>query len=346
MTKKYQVFVSSTYQDLKEERDQVIKAILEMGHIPVGMEMFSAADDEQWKIIARQIDDIDYYVIIVAHRYGSVDGSGISYTEKEYDYATKKGIPILGFVIDDSAPWPADRLETDSKSKKKLNDFKRKVKSKIIQFWKNKEELHGRFSIALMKSITTNPRTGWVKASEAAGPEVMKELTRLSGENATLRTEIDAMKRATDGHIDEVRAVIKILSSNKKTFSVRRSAKWEDAKKNTSTLADLFNFCAPNLIDENTNKRIAENIALRTIDVKYHTPWPVGSNIVSEMLADFAALNLIEPSKKKHPVSDKESYWTLTKLGKKVHADYRRVRLEEGLASTEETTPGEAANPV
>jgi len=46
MNKKYQIFVSSTYDDLKKERDQVIKASLEMGHIPVGMEMFSAADEE------------------------------------------------------------------------------------------------------------------------------------------------------------------------------------------------------------------------------------------------------------------------------------------------------------
>ena len=83
MNVKYQIFVSSTYEDLSKERDKVIKAILEMGHIPVGMEMFSAADEEQWKIIARQIEECDYYVVIIAHRYGSLDDA-ISYTEKEY----------------------------------------------------------------------------------------------------------------------------------------------------------------------------------------------------------------------------------------------------------------------
>ena len=56
---KYQIFVSSTYEDLKKERDQVIKAILEMGHIPVGMEMFSAADEQQWEIIKKQIEQSD-----------------------------------------------------------------------------------------------------------------------------------------------------------------------------------------------------------------------------------------------------------------------------------------------
>ena len=71
MEKKYQVFISSTYEDLKEEREQAIKAVLEMGHIPVGMEMFSAADEDQWNLISRQIEASDYYLIIVAHRYGS-----------------------------------------------------------------------------------------------------------------------------------------------------------------------------------------------------------------------------------------------------------------------------------
>jgi len=110
MTKKYQIFVSSTYEDLKNERDQVIKAILEMGHFPVGMEMFSAADEQQWKLIQREIDRSDYYIVIVAHKYGSVD-NGISYTEKEYDCASQRQIPILGFVIDDAANWPAEKID-------------------------------------------------------------------------------------------------------------------------------------------------------------------------------------------------------------------------------------------
>src|ERR1041384_3732281 len=89
---KFQIFISSTYEDLKDEREQVIKACLEMGHIPVGMEMFSAADEEQWQIIKRQIDESDYYVVLIAHRYGSRVG-GRGYTEKGYEYAVQQGGP-------------------------------------------------------------------------------------------------------------------------------------------------------------------------------------------------------------------------------------------------------------
>jgi hypothetical protein len=187
---KYQVFLSSTYEDLKSERDQAGKAILEMGHIPVGMEMFSAADEEQWQIIARHIETTDYYVVIVAHRYGSMDASGVSYTEKEYDYAVAQGVPVLGFVISDSAAWPPGRMEKDEAKRRALERFKEKVQSRYVSSWTSSDDLYGRISIALTKQIQAKPRTGWVRADQVSSPEVAAELARLSKENATLRLEI------------------------------------------------------------------------------------------------------------------------------------------------------------
>jgi hypothetical protein len=97
--KRYQVFVSSTFTDLKEERDGVIRALLEMDCIPAGMELFPAIDEEQFEFIKKVIDDCDYYIIIVAARYGSsISPEGISYTEKEYDYAVSRKIPVLAFL--------------------------------------------------------------------------------------------------------------------------------------------------------------------------------------------------------------------------------------------------------
>ena len=226
---KYQIFISSTYQDLKDERDQVIKACLEMGHIPVGMEMFSAADEEQWKIITRQIDESDYYIVIVAQRYGSIV-EGMSYTEKEYDYALEQGIPTLGFIIDASARWPTDRIESSEESRAKLNAFKQKVRQKPVDFWSSKDELHAKCAIALMKSFNTRPRPGWVRASELSGPEVASEISRLSSENARLRAELDELKRTPDtSHLsqgdDQVCLRIQ-RTSGSKSKPVKVSATW------------------------------------------------------------------------------------------------------------------------
>jgi hypothetical protein len=333
MTKKYQIFISSTYHDLREEREQVIKAILEMGHIPVGMEMFSAADDEQWKIIARQIDESDYYILICAHRYGSVAADQISYTEKEYDYAALNGIPVLGFVIDDEAPWPKSKQDEDLKKIEKLTDFKKKVKNRLVHFWRNKDDLHSKVSISLIKATTAYPRTGWARADEIQGPEVTRELSRLSSENAILRDELNTLKRLNSEREDEILKVIRILSENTRKFGIRTSLKWEEASQHKITLAKVFMYAAPGLISENSSLGVAQNIALKIIGIEYWSNWPIGRNIVRDMLADFAALDLVEPSKKKHLASDKEEYWTLTKLGKTVHAQFRRIQLEQGLST-------------
>lgn len=53
MEKRYQVFVSSTFADLKEERRHVIQALMEMDCIPAGMELFPATDEEQWEFIKK-----------------------------------------------------------------------------------------------------------------------------------------------------------------------------------------------------------------------------------------------------------------------------------------------------
>ena len=117
MEKKYQIFISSTYKDLIEARSKVRDAILSMMHFPVGMEMFNAADEEQWEIIQETIDSSDYYVLILGQRYGSViesgSDAGISYTEKEFRYAREKKIPILVFIIDDDVAIKPEFMEKD-----------------------------------------------------------------------------------------------------------------------------------------------------------------------------------------------------------------------------------------
>src|SRR3989339_1808734 len=113
MDKRYQVFISSTYSDLKDERKQVMQTLLEMDCIPTGMELFPAADEEQLEFIKKIIDDCDYYLIIIGGRYGSTTADGISFTEKEYDYAVGKGIPIIALLHGNPEIIPAGKTEMD-----------------------------------------------------------------------------------------------------------------------------------------------------------------------------------------------------------------------------------------
>lgn len=123
MDKRYQVFVSSTFTDLEEERKHVIQTLMEMDCIPAGMELFPAIDEGQWEFIKKVIDDCDYYLLIIGGRYGSVAEDGLSYTEKEFDYAVSKGLRVVVLVHENPENLPLAKSEKDSELREKLAAF-------------------------------------------------------------------------------------------------------------------------------------------------------------------------------------------------------------------------------
>ena len=191
MEKKYQIFISSTYNDLIEERRKTQDAILSMEHFPIGMEYFSAASEHQWSIIKRSIDSSDYYVLIIGYRYGTELPNGISYTEREYDYASAKGIPILVFLKREGLPTIRDNMELDSKKQQKLKYFINKaMDGREVSWWSTKEELGQIVTNALYKEFNRNERTGWTRVQACDE----KEIEKLKKENARLRNEIEILK--------------------------------------------------------------------------------------------------------------------------------------------------------
>jgi hypothetical protein len=68
-------------------------------------------------------------ILLIAHRYGTVRSPSLkSVTELEVDEALSRGIPILGFVIDPTYPWPPDQIDTDPDARELLAQFTRKVR--------------------------------------------------------------------------------------------------------------------------------------------------------------------------------------------------------------------------
>lgn len=189
--KKYQVFVSSTYVDLIDARKKVIDTVLSLYHFPVGMEMFSADDSEQWEIIKETIEASDYYVIVIGHKYGSISSDGISYTEMEYNYAKSLNIPILAFIRNrDVLTKPHEREIEHSKSEK-LELFIEKAKAnKVCDFWESIDELATKVAVALPKVMRRTPKVGWVRGDQIASKEVTSELVELSNENRRLREKV------------------------------------------------------------------------------------------------------------------------------------------------------------
>lgn len=203
--KKYQIFVSSTYEDLTKARERIIETILKLYHFPLGMEMFSAADDEQWEIIKDTINITDYYVVIIGHRYGSTTSEGISYTEKEYDYAKSQNIPILAFIRKrDVATKPHERDDNPTSTHKLTKFIDKATESRMCEYWENEDDLSTKIAIALPKMFRKNPRVGWVRADKAISAEVSEELAKLSSENRSLRIEKEQLKALIEDKIPNI----------------------------------------------------------------------------------------------------------------------------------------------
>ncbi len=100
--RKYQCFISSTYEDLRVERARSIETVLEAGQIPAGMEYFEAGRPQK-EIIEKWMDESDIIIFLIGGRYGTIDRTtGNSYLEDEYDYAIKKGKPHFSIVLSDA----------------------------------------------------------------------------------------------------------------------------------------------------------------------------------------------------------------------------------------------------
>jgi hypothetical protein len=192
--KKYQFFISSTYKDLVDEREAVIKAILELYHIPIGMEMFSAEDEDQWEIIKRTIDSSDYYILILGLRYGSqIKDLGKSFTQREYEYALEKGLPVLAFVMDENVALSAKNRDDDLTAIKAFRSTVLGNQRMSMPSWKTKDELAKGVTISIVKQISRKPGIGWVRSNNQR-EELASELALLSKENRELRAENESFK--------------------------------------------------------------------------------------------------------------------------------------------------------
>jgi len=164
----YSVFVSSTFRDLQVERERVAQALLQSQGIPAGMELFPAASRPPWEVIAPEIDAADYYVLIIAGKYGTLlPDRDISFTESEFDYACEKGKSVLAFCHEDIGLLPPDKREESEIFRDRLIAFREKVQARVtVKHWNSPETLQTAVILALTKAIRSDRKPGWVRASD------------------------------------------------------------------------------------------------------------------------------------------------------------------------------------
>lgn len=194
--KRLQVFVSSTFSDLIEERQAAVEAILTAGHIPAGMELFTSGDETQMDVIKQWIDESDIYLLILGGRYGCVDPkAGRSYTHLEYEYAISQDKPLFSCVIKEAALEIKVKTQgtavIEMENPANLKRFRELVLSKMVRFWEDSKDIKITVGETLSHFTRRPELVGWVRATEQANmPALADEIARLSKENALLRGQI------------------------------------------------------------------------------------------------------------------------------------------------------------
>lgn len=204
MKKKLQVFISSTYIDMFEERQAAVTAVLNAGHIPAGMELFKSADKSQKEIIKRWIDESDVYMLILGGRYGSIDNeSGKSYTHWEYDYAGEKGKRRFAIVINETKLNDKAKIDPNFMEREHYNnylEFKKEVLSNMSKFYEDIKDIKLVTMESLKEYEDETSLLGWVRGNTPSNKleKVLLENTKLLKDNEKLKNQVRDLQKKID----------------------------------------------------------------------------------------------------------------------------------------------------
>jgi hypothetical protein len=323
MSKKYLVYIGSGLDDLKNERRELPRLVMEMGHIPV------SADENSLALVNKIIGECDYFIALIAHRYCEP-------LENEYAQAVKCGIPVISLIIDEKARWKGTKKETEPALIRRLVDFKAELqggRQGRHETWLNTAELRQKAQNLLIQAINLDPRPGWVPATQAADPAVANELARLSGENGELRRRLALGSGEFKARLGEqLKHALKVLALNRAAISFYYIAgeNWENTKG--FRYLRIFNVLAPELSLGKTTAELSRflgNVLNPDLEKTVRKDYPVPSNTRQKIMADFSLLRLVKCSGpgKESGGGDNE-IWEITEYGKELYALYRMRQLE------------------
>lgn len=286
------------------------------------MEYFPSDDDGKFEFIKSIIDECDYYVLILAGRYGSIGKSGKSFTEMEYRYAQSKNIPIVAFVHSNPANISLGKSEGGDIGRKKLEAFRKYIsKEKMVKYWNNKEDLSGKVSRTMISMIKRHPAIGWVRGDYAIDSKTMIKLQKLYEENIEYKNNIaeknkkEELMQGDDG----VSVVFDILENDYYAKVILR------CNVIKFTWNELFVIWGKVFLEENTRYEVINALEKYVIDKKMISARKdekirLSSDSFSKIIIQFMALGLIEvvhPNHENDYNMVQESRYRLTKEGEK-----------------------------
>jgi hypothetical protein len=328
MNKRFQVFVSSTYTDLIKERHAVFETLMTMPCIPAGMEWFPAGTEEQWKVIQKVIDDSDFYVLVIGGRYGSITSEGLSYTEKEFDYAVTK-IPVLVFCHENPSDIPLGKSEGQPEMRIRLAAFREKaLTGRMANFWTTAEGLAGKVAIAVNMAILTQPAIGWVRANQVATTDALLDLNRSHNLNQQLTErieELEAQLAATRPDVSQIAGLDEKIKVEGTYQSHRQKYNWAVEV----SWSQIFTTIAPHLLEpqpeDSARRRLVDFFAGMSTRTDRESSSIRDQDFLT-IKVQLMALKLIEVETRQLTVAYYTSVWGLTSRGEQLMFQLRTIK--------------------
>ena len=331
---KYHIFIGSTLDDLKNERKELIRIVMELGHIPVLADYLDSSASNSAKLLQKIIEDCDYFIALVAHKYKATGGNLLPLIAESL-VAAQKGIPVLGLVIDEKARWKPAKKEKSTSYIGKLNDFKAKLKTGPCVTWTNTPDLCQKAQTLLLQEFNIDLRPGWVSSDRTIEPKVANELSRLSAENSALRRQYSNEDKEIDAKLAEkLKHTLKLLALNKVSLSFYYASgdNWENTRE--FRLLRIYKLLVPELTLGKSTAEISHFLGMvlnPNLDKPIRKEFPTPSNTIKKIMADLSVLGLV-CCINDGEVKAGDEIWDITGYGKELYSAYRLRQLEKVLA--------------
>ncbi|UGB44269.1 DUF4062 domain-containing protein [Frateuria edaphi] len=341
MDRRHQVFISSTFSDLKQERAEVVQALLELDCFPAGMEIFPATSEGAWDLIKGVIDDSDYYLLVVGGRYGSTEMSGLSYTEKEYDYAVSIGKPIVAFLHGNPGAISLERSEQSEAGRERLAAFRSRVEAAHhCKYWCTPDELGGKVSRSIVALRKTHPSDGWVPGAYATDENSRVEVAMLRARVAELEAQLNRKLEESNMSVADLSSGLDEFETDVYFKTSKQAKKWHRVN---FCWDQILKYVGPTLLPECSDEEFVEKLHLcfahaaeaRLQKEDKEDKVDLGSVILPHVIVDaikvqFRALGYMVPGTKRRAVSDRKTYWKLSTVGEAQLLKIQAIRKEGG----------------
>ena len=289
------------------------------------MELFPAADEEQFEFIKRVIEDCDYYLLIVGGRYGSLTAQGISYTEQEYDYALSRGLKVVALLHEKPDEIPFGKSEQHPELRDLLKAFRNRVATdRLVRFWSSADQLPGIVALSLSKTIKMFPAIGWVRADRASSEEILSEINGLRKQNSQLQSALAGLAKSEPAPIPDLAGLDEAIELHGSYFYRSNYLTW----KATATWGELFGFVGPYLVQHpnETNVKSVLTHALFDRSGNHGTHVSLDDQDFQTIAVQLKALDLINLSYSKTVQGGMGLFWSATSSGERLTLERRAVR--------------------